>query len=250
MSEYGHNLFEQLSDEPFTSAGIRPGGLELTRRGLVHARLAPGDAALDIGCGTGVTMTFLREHSIQALGIDSSAALLDQARARNPGLLLLQGEGEALPFADQSFDAVLLECVLSLVQDRSRVLRECHRVLGPEGRIIVTDVYARNSDAVSELRCISIHSCLRGALDKDLFFQEWSTAGFSSICFEDHSGLLRDFAVRMIWHYGSLDPFWRRVGNCGTESGDIHSAVRKIRPGYFLFVGNKQIACSNSTGGS
>jgi arsenite methyltransferase len=241
-SEHYRNLFEQLSDLPFTSEGIRPGGLELTRRGLALARLAPGDAVLDIGCGTGVTVAFLREHSIRALGIDSSAVMLARGKTQNTGLPLLLGEGEALPFANESFDAVLLECALSLVQDRMRVFLECHRVLKPLGRIIVTDIYARNPEAVPKLRSLSVRSCLRGAVDKDQFFHESSEAGFGNVCFEDHSDLLRDFVVQMIWTYGSLAPFWKRVANCDVDSVEVNRAsVHQARPGYFLFVGAKQV---------
>jgi arsenite methyltransferase len=241
-SDNYRNLFEQLSDLPFTSAGIRPGGLKLTRRGLALARLAPDDAVLDVGCGTGVTVAFLREQSIRALGIDSSAELLARGRTQNTGLPLLLGEGEALPFANESFDAVLLECALSLVRDRMRVFLECHRVLKPLGRIIVADIYARNPDAVPQLRSLSIRSCLRGAVDKDQFFHESSEAGFGNVCFEDHSDLLRDFAVQVIWTYGSLDPFWKRVANCDVDSVEVNRAsVRQARPGYFLFVGAKQV---------
>ena len=241
-SDNYRNLFEQLSDLPFTSAGIRPGGLKLTRRGLALARLAPDDAVLDVGCGTGVTVAFLREQSIRALGIDSSAELLARGRTQNTGLPLLLGEGEALPFANESFDAVLLECALSLVRDRMRVFLECHRVLKPLGRIIVADIYARNPEAVAKLRSLSIRSCLRGAVDKDQFFHESSEAGFGNVCFEDHSDLLRDFVVQLIWTYGSLAAFWNRVANCDVDSVELHSAsVRQARPGYFLFVGAKQV---------
>ena len=238
-SEHYRNLFEQLSDLPFTSEGIRPGGLELTQRGLALARLAPDDAVLDIGCGTGVTVAFLREQSIRAMGIDSSAILLARGRSQNTGLPLLLGEGEALPFANESFDAVLLECALSLVQDRMRVFLECHRVLKPLGRIIVTDIYARNPEAVPKLRSLSVRSCLRGAIDKDQFFHESSEAGFGNVCFEDHSDLLRDFVFQMIWTYGSLEPFRSGAASCAADCGQFHRAVRRARPGYFLCVGSK-----------
>ena len=234
-------MFERLSDEPpFASAGIRPGGLGLTQRGLAIARLASGDAALDVGCGTGVTVEFLiRERSIRALGIDSSSALVSRGKAKKPGLPLFLGDAEALPFADESFEGVLLECALSLVRDRTRVFLECHRVLKPLGRIIVTDVYAGNPDAVSELRSLSIRSCLGGALDKNQFFHELSEAGFGNALFEDHSELLRDFAVQMIWTYGSLEPFRSGAASCAADCGQFHRAVRRARPGYFLCVGSK-----------
>jgi arsenite methyltransferase len=241
-------LFERLSDHPFASAGIRPGGLELTRRGLDLARLAPGDAALDVGCGTGVTVEFLiRERSIRALGIDSSSVLVSLGMARNASVPIFLGDAEELPFAGESFDVVLLECALSLVRDRARALQECHRVLKPLGRMIVTDIYARNPAALPELRSLPIHSCLRGALDKNQFFDEWSAAGFANGLFEDHSEMLRDFAVQMIWSCGSLEPFWSGTAGCDADSGQRRCAVLQARPGYFLLVGSKAGRMSSRT---
>ena len=220
----------------------------MTQRGLALARLGSGATALDVGCGTGVTVEFLiRERSIRALGIDSSSLLVSQGKAKNAELPLLLGDAEALPFAGESFDVVLSECALSLVRDRARVFRECHRVLKPLGRIIVTDLYARNPEAVPELRKLSTHSCLRGALDKNQFFCELSTAGFRNGLFEDHSELLRDFAVQMIWFYGSLEPFRNEPASCDAGPDQLRCAVREARPGYFLFVGSKAGSMSDST---
>jgi len=239
-SPHCHKLFEQLSDQPFASAGIRPGGLDLTRRGLVLARLAPGDAVLDVGCGTGVTVRYLvREHAIRAVGLDASSFLVAQGKAGDTALPILTGNAQALPFVDESFDGVFLECMLSLVLDRVQVLQECCRILKPHGRIIVTDLYARNPEAIEALRGLSVRSCLRGALDKDRFLHECSVSGFGFACFEDHSDLLRDFAVQMIWTYGALDRFWTEAGKCAVCSGKVHQTVREAKPGYFLLVGFK-----------
>ena len=84
-----------------------------------------------------------------------------------------------------------------------------------------------------------MRSCLRGALDKDQFLHECFAAGFGFVCFEDHSHLLRDFAVQMIWTDGSreyiLDPRrWQEATSC-----QVQGAIREARPGYFLLVGFK-----------
>ena len=110
---------------------------------------------LDIGCGTGVTVEYLiREHSIRAVGIDSSSLLVSRGRARDAALPLLLGDAEALPFADGSFDGVFLECTLSLVSNRDQVLKECYRVLSRTGRIIVTDIYARNQSSYQGIETV------------------------------------------------------------------------------------------------
>ncbi len=233
-------VFEQISDRHFTSEGIRPGGLDLTRRGRALAKLKAGCRVLDIGCGTGVTVGHLvRENKIQAVGIDLSSALVAQGRARDPALPLAVGEAEALPYADESFDGVFLECTLSLVKEHAPVFSECHRVLKPLGVIILTDLYARRPTAIDKLRSLSVHSCLKGAVDKDRLVHECMVAGFETVCWEDQSVVLRQFAVNIIWTYGSLHQFWNEVGGGCADLVEIHRAIRESRPGYFLYVGVK-----------
>jgi arsenite methyltransferase len=233
-------LFEELSDHAFASSGIRPGGLDLTRRGLALSELTTGSHVLDMGCGTGVTLGHLiNERGIHAVGLDSSAKLVARGKAKETTRPITMGDARAVPFRDRAFHGVLLECVLSVVQDCPQVLEECYRILKPLGKLIVTDLYARNPDAIEELRNLPLNSCLRGAFDKNRFMQDVSVVGFSTMCFEDHSDLLLDFAARMIWEYGSLDRFWSEA-TCGcVDSATIHRAVSRARPGYFLFVGCK-----------
>jgi len=233
-------MFEQISNAPFTATGIRPGGLNLTQQALASSKLPAGSRILDVGCGTGVTVEYLLyEHVIQPVGIDSSSMLVAQGKLRDAALPLLRGDAGTLPFSDASFDGVLLECTLSLVRDCERVLKECHRVLKPLGRLIVTDLYARNTEAIGTLRRLSLQSCLKGAFNKNEFIHECSVVGFELWCFEDHSETLRDFAAQIVWSYGSLDRFWTETGASSADLGWICCAIREARPGYFLYVGSK-----------
>ncbi|MBM3301642.1 MAG: methyltransferase domain-containing protein [Deltaproteobacteria bacterium] len=233
-------VFERISNAPFTARGIRPGGLDLTRQLLARSKLSAGARILDVGCGTGVTVDYLsRDYAIRAVGIDTSSMLVSQGKGRNAGLPLLIGCAEALPFSDGSFDGVLLECTLSLVQDRERVISECRRVLRPLGKLMVTDVYARNPEAIGALRTLAGQSCLKGALDKDQLIHDCSVEGFVMDCFEDHSEMLKDFAVQIIWTYGSLDEFWAETETRNHGPEPARCAIRDARPGYFLYLGSK-----------
>jgi arsenite methyltransferase len=234
-------LFEQISDRAGAAMGIRPGGFDLTRRGADLAQLCAGSYVLDVGCGNGVTVGYLREkHGIHAVGIDASAKLLAQGKAREAALPITLGDAASLPFPDRVFDGLLLECSLSVVPDCTTVLGECYRVLKPSGNLIVTDLYVRNPGALKELRNLPLDSCLRGAFDKDRFLNDCMATGFALTCFEDHSGLLRDFAASMIWTYGSLDQFWSQAGRCSVDPAVVNRATRNALPGYFLFVGRKE----------
>jgi ubiquinone/menaquinone biosynthesis C-methylase UbiE len=242
-------MFEQISNAAFTATGIRPGGLDLTQQALARSKLAAGSRVLDVGCGTGVTVEYLLyEHVIRAVGIDLSSMLVAQGKARDAALPLFVGDAGVLPFSDASFDGVLLECTLSLVRDREGVLTECHRVLKPLGRLIVTDLYARNPEAIGALRRLSLQSCLKGALNKNELIRECSVVGFELKCFEDYSDMLRDFAAQIVWTYGSLDRFWTETGATCVDLGWIRSAIREARPGYFLYVGSKAGGVSGADG--
>ena len=237
------NLFERIFDQPFTSSGIRPGGVELTTAAVALANLPRGARVLDVGCGTGVTVRHLRaQFGMDAFGIDSSHLLVARAKAEESTPALLIGDAGFLPFSDEAFDALFLECTLSLVRDYAEVIRECRRVLRPLGRLITTDLYAGNPRGIEDLRGLPVHSCLSGALDKDQFVDECSWTGFGLVCFEDHSRLLRDFAARIIWTYGSLERFWVEVGGSDVGPGQVQDAILTARPGYFLYVGERRAA--------
>jgi ubiquinone/menaquinone biosynthesis C-methylase UbiE len=71
-------------------------------------------------------------------GLDVSAGLLAVARARLPEADLREGDLEALPFADASFDAVVAVNSLFYAADMAAALRELARVVRPGGRVVAT----------------------------------------------------------------------------------------------------------------
>jgi arsenite methyltransferase len=233
-------MFERISSAPFAATGIRPGGLALTERWLAFAKLPAGSRILDVGCGTGVTVERLaHDHGFQAVGIDSSSMLLAQAKQRNATLPLAMGDAETIPFPDGYFDGAVMECVLSLVVGRERILKECLRVLKPFGKLIITDLYARNPEAIGALRNLSSQSCIKGALNMGRFLPQCTAIGFELEVLEDHSEFMKRFATEIIWTYGSLDRFWTEMGAGCEESACFHEVVRAARLGYFLYVGCK-----------
>ena len=114
---------------------MRPGGLELTLRGLEHCRLASGSRILDVGAGLGATVTALRDRGFDAVGVEPDAVLRRRAAAAHPGLPLSDACAAAVPWPDGSFAAVFAECVLSLVE-ADGALTEIRRVLRPGGALV------------------------------------------------------------------------------------------------------------------
>ncbi len=86
---------------------------------------------LEIGVGTGRFACALKI----ANGIDPAAAMVNMARQR--GIDACQGTGERLPYQARTFDYVLIVIALCFVQDPLEVLKQAHKVLRENGRIII-----------------------------------------------------------------------------------------------------------------
>ena len=94
-----------------------------------------GRRILDVGCGLGTYVEKLHQFSDQAYGIDIEVEMVTEGGRRLPNLLA--AAAEALPFADNSFDVLLLHEVLEHVADDREVVQEACRVLRPGGRMII-----------------------------------------------------------------------------------------------------------------
>lgn len=106
-------------------------GLARWRRWLVgHAR----GRVLDLGCGTGRSLPLLPPGTV-AIGLDPSWHSLRRARRRAPGVPLVVGSAENLPFRAGVFDTVLSGLAFCSVPDARRGLGEVRRVLAPGGRL-------------------------------------------------------------------------------------------------------------------
>jgi len=110
---------------------------------------AEGDV-LELGCGGGINLQFYDRARVNKLtGLDPSAELLDytrdEAKRHEFDMEILDGIGEAMPFADASFDTVLTTFTLCSVQDGKQVLSEMRRVLKPGGKILYLE-HARAPD--------------------------------------------------------------------------------------------------------
>jgi ubiquinone/menaquinone biosynthesis C-methylase UbiE len=116
--------------------------------------VAPGERALDVGCGSGVVTRALANRvapSGMAVGLDPSPALLAVARelAEQEGVGelvdLRAGDARSLPFGDAEFDVVLAVTSLSHIADGERAIPELVRVARVGGRVGVFD---RDTDSL------------------------------------------------------------------------------------------------------
>ncbi len=112
------------------------------RHTLEEMSMSPGDRLLDVGCGTGVLLARLlaSEPEIEAAGADLSPKMLRQARRRLPDdVPLVEASATDLPFEDGAFEIVVSTSALHFFDAPVRALAEFHRLLTPDGRLVLTD---------------------------------------------------------------------------------------------------------------
>ena len=112
-----------------------------TDQTLRVAKIRPGERVLDLATGTGITAIAARERGAHVTGVDLTPELLAVARkkARDAGfddVEFREGDAEALPFADASFDVVVSTCGHMFAPDQSKVAAELARVTRPGGRVV------------------------------------------------------------------------------------------------------------------
>jgi 2-polyprenyl-6-hydroxyphenyl methylase/3-demethylubiquinone-9 3-methyltransferase len=146
-----------------------------TLKNLVPARLAwfdrhvawEGAAVLDLGCAGGFMAEALAARGAAVTGLDPAEgavrAAREQARRSGSGARYDVGVGEALPYADASFDHVVCVDVLEHVSDLAQVLRETERVLRPGGLFLFDTI---NRNFVSRFATVTVAETLLGLLPR------------------------------------------------------------------------------------
>jgi SAM-dependent methyltransferase len=92
---------------------------------------------LDVGCGSGLALQLAAKRGATVTGLDAAAGLLAVARRRLPDADLRQGDIEALPYGDDTFDAVTAFNSVQYAGDPTAALREIKRVAKPGSPVAV-----------------------------------------------------------------------------------------------------------------
>jgi demethylmenaquinone methyltransferase/2-methoxy-6-polyprenyl-1,4-benzoquinol methylase len=111
--------------------------------------LKPGEAVLDVACGTGdLSEAFARAGAGSVIGLDFTFEMLEIAghkREARPAtwntarIAYIQGDAQELPMADASADVVSIAFGIRNVLDPARAVREFRRVLRPGGRLMILE---------------------------------------------------------------------------------------------------------------
>jgi SAM-dependent methyltransferase len=176
------------------------------------ADIQPGQRVLDVACGTGV---LAREVALRVgpsghtAGLDITLGMLEVAKRIAPAIEWKQGPADALPFPDQSFDAVVSQFGLMFFPDRKKALREMLRVLVSGGRCAVAvfdsldnlPAYADEVALLERSAGSQAADALRAPFvlgEKDGLVQLAEEAGVTSIEVATHMGTARFPSVRSL----------------------------------------------------
>ena len=102
----------------------------------------PGQRILDLAAGTGASSVALARSGAEVTAGDFSPGMISEGRRRHghvPNVTFVQADAMALPFADDSFDAVTISFGLRNVNDPKKALAEMLRVTAPGGRLVICE---------------------------------------------------------------------------------------------------------------
>lgn len=110
------------------------------RRATLEAvRPEPGQRILDLAAGTGTSSATFAERGAYVVASDISLGMLSQGRRQQPALDFVAGDALALPFPDETFDAVTISYGLRNVEQTVAALTEMHRVTKAGGRVVIAE---------------------------------------------------------------------------------------------------------------
>lgn len=182
FAEEGYETMEGYAKDADLSLGC---GLP-----TAFASLCAGETVVDLGSGAG-NDAFIAARAVgpegRVIGVDMTPEMIARAKAnaeklgaRNVDFRL--GEIEALPVESGTVDAVISNCVLNLVPNKSKAFAEIHRILKPSGRFIVSDVVLEGELPADVRRNAELWAgCVSGALQKDEYLAIARAAGFDLV---------------------------------------------------------------------
>jgi arsenite methyltransferase len=154
------------------------------------AHIEKGDTVIDLGSGAG-NDCFVARHETgvagKVIGIDFTEKMIAKARenADKMGFNNVEfrfGDIDNMPVADNVADVVVSNCVLNLVPDKEKVIKEIYRVLKPGGHFSISDIVLVGSlpDGLRE-DAEMYAGCVAGAIQKEDYLGLVKQEGFDKI---------------------------------------------------------------------
>jgi len=222
-------VFISLMDRVQTAPDVIAARADL----LARLELGPGDAVLDLGCGTGDhtrEVAALVVPGGRAVGVDFSTSMIGEATSRQAASPLPatfeQGDAQRLRFETGTFDACRTERMLCHVPDCRAAIREMARVVRPGGRVGILDVdcagtFIDSSDrAITAAFVTTLTDVIRNPWIGRMLRREMGEAGLVDV----------DVRPRVIEiNYGQAEPMIAMHGALMEETGIGAGAVEAWR---------------------
>lgn len=131
----------EFTGERFTPECVREIWYEHFHRYALATRVCGGKRVLDAACGEGYGSALLASHAASVTGVDIESTVIEHASERYQGrqnLEFLSASVTDLPFADNSFDAIVSFETLEHLEEQSQMLGEFRRVLRDEGFLLIS----------------------------------------------------------------------------------------------------------------
>ncbi|MGP8023769.1 MAG: class I SAM-dependent methyltransferase [Methanobacterium sp.] len=155
---YKNPYFDLLAEIGITS---HPGGFKSTEKLIQSCGINKESRILDVGTGSGTTSCYLAKNfGCNVYGIDISRKMIDKAKSRaekegiGDFIVFDVSDAGKLHFEDNFFDLVIIESVLSFMDDKSPVLRELLRVTRKGGYIGINEAMFINKVTINEFNNI------------------------------------------------------------------------------------------------
>ena len=106
-----------------------------TQRALFRTYVSPGMSVLELGCATGDLLAAVQPG--RGVGVDLSKRMVEKASRKYPAMQFVEADATFFDTAER-FDYILINNVLEYADDIQSLLRNCHRLLKPRGRLLLS----------------------------------------------------------------------------------------------------------------
>lgn len=154
------------------------------------AKISKGDTVIDLGSGAG-NDCFVARHETGAegkvIGIDFTLEMINKARSNAEKLgynnvEFREGDIDDMPVGNEVADVIVSNCVLNLVPDKKKVIREIFRVLKPGGHFSISDIVLVGELPEALRKDAEMYAgCVAGAIQKEDYLGHITKTGFSKV---------------------------------------------------------------------
>ncbi|MEM6841711.1 MAG: arsenite methyltransferase [Bacteroidota bacterium] len=154
------------------------------------AKIKKGDTVIDLGSGAG-NDCFVARHETgsegKVIGIDFTPTMIEKARINAEKLgynnvEFREGDIDHMPVSENVADVIVSNCVLNLVPNKKKVIREIYRVLKPGGHFSISDIVLIGNLPNALRQDAEMYAgCVAGAIQKEEYLQAITNQGFQNV---------------------------------------------------------------------